>query len=260
MRSPRILTDVEKESIIRFRNEGKNKKEIAKEIGCGTQVIIKYLAEVGDMNKKVGRKKMSVAQKIRKDKRIQSRILRLFIWGYTPNKIAQMVGIDFCEIEEVTKSLHLFEGINKDLTCKSPTENEIFVNKIIDRISTRNGGCPYLWYHLVKNNGGILYNQIMKDRNGNEITKFDIVIPCVRTIIINTETEEDKKKWSNRIGDKNAYDALNDFFSHIGSPKLYFAHEGLDAILPDWEDYVKRCTDSKYKFGHSYAFPDEFIG
>ena len=74
MRSPRILTDVEKESIIRFRNEGKNKKEIAKEIGCGTQVIIKYLAEVGDMNKKVGRKKMSVAQKIRKDKRIQSRI------------------------------------------------------------------------------------------------------------------------------------------------------------------------------------------
>lgn len=260
MRSPRILTDAEKESINRLRKEGKDKKEIAKEISCGTQVIIKYLAEIGDMNKKTGRKKMPISQKIKKDKRIQSKILKLFIWGYSTDKIAKKVGIELCEVEEVTKELHLFERINKDLTCKSPAENEIFVSKLIDEIKSSNNRYPYLKYRILKSNAKILFNQLLKDRNGNEITKFDIIIPSVKAIIINTETEEDKNNWINRVGDRHAYGALCNFFSHINSPRVYFVNEGIGSILPHLEDYVKACMDSEYKFGHRFGLSDEFIG
>lgn len=257
MRPQRILTDAEKETVNSLRKNGKNKKEIAKEIGCGTQVIIKYLAEIGDTNMTVGRKKIPISQKTKKGRRIQARLLQLYIWGYSTDKIAQMAGIDFCEAEKVVKGFHLFEGVNKDLTCKSPTENKIFVRELIDEIQSPNGKYPYLRCRMKTSNAKILYNQIMKDRNGNEITKFDIVIPCMKTIIVNTATEGDRSIWDKRIGD---YEGLNNFFSNIGSPKLYFVNEGLDAILPNLESYVKFYIEQEMKFGHPFGFSDELLG
>ena len=257
MRSPRILTDVEKESIIRFRNEGKNKKDIAKEIGCGTQVIIKYLAEVGDMNKKVGRKKMSVAQKIRKDKRIQSKIVERYGWGHTAEKLASRFGLDVCEVKDIIKGFHLFEGINKDLTCKSPSENATFSNILTERIIHSNGKYPYLKYRISKSGTGILCNQIMKELNGNEITMFDIVIPCMKTIIINTETEENKRNWNMKIGNNEAFGS---FLSHIECCDFFFAHQGIETILSSMEERAKSYVEAEFKFGHRFVFPDNLLG
>ena len=257
MRSPRKLTELEKESINRLRNEGKNKKEIAKEIGCGTQVIIKYLAEIGDMNKKAGRKKMPISLKIKKDKGIQSKIVERYRWEHAAEKIASRFGLDICEVKEVIKGLHIFEGINKDLTCKSPSENETFSNILSERIIHSNGEYPYLKYRLLKSGTGILCNQIMKEQNGNEITKFDIVIPCMKTIIINTETEENKRNWNMKIGND---DAFSSFLSHIACCDFFFAFQGIETILSSMEERAKSYAEAQMKFGYKLVFPDNLLG
>lgn len=257
MRQPRILTDEEKATIQRLRGEGMGKKDIAKEIKCGTQVIIKYLNEIGEENKRVGRKKVTLHMLLENDDELYRQFIRCYNLDYLLEmrvfsvrdmvKRRKKVKISDNEVIEEFKTLNLYTSAPKDLTCKSVEENEEFMLRLIGSLLENADKYPVLQKMLIDNDAKILYNQAMKDRNGYMVTKFDIVIPKLHTIIVNLKDVMDKKEWMEKAG---MYILGKDigYMTHIGNPLLCFTIQPIESILESMEEKVKSIISRERQF------------
>lgn len=252
-RTARLLTEVEKEIITKLRGEGKSKQEIAKTIGCGTQVIIKFLSEVGDINMNAGRKKLTLVQRMntevitKKYRMDVDRLVRLYKLAYSVEDIAKNLKVDVCEVEEAIQGMNIFKNVDKDVTCKGKKANENYMTQLVVELNKNENKYRYLKVRLGKSN--ILYNAMMKDMSGNEVTRFDIVIPQLSVIIINTRTNSEREKWRNEHND----DTLNDYLSHIGSPTILFSNDDITTILTLMERRARFMEEREMKFSHRYG-------
>lgn len=251
MRQQRELNDDEKQAIIRMRDEGMSKNNIAKEIGCGNQVIIKFLNEYGDINMSSGRKKLTLTQRMNnkvetiKCREDVDRLIRLYKLAYSIEDIAKSLKMDVCEVEEAIQELNIFKKLNKDMTCRGQKANENYMAKLMG------GGLekyPYLKMRLGKSN--ILYNAMLKDMSGNEVTRFDIVIPQLGAIIINGKRYD----WLEKHKEDQL---LNDYLCHIGSPNIFFTNDEPADILAELEGRAKFMEQREMRFSHRYGFRKE---
>lgn len=257
MRQPRILTDEEKNTIQRLRSEGMGKKDIAKEIKCGTQVIIKYLNEIGEENKRVGRKKVTLHMLLENDDELYRQFIRCYNREESPEstvfllskriKAQTRVKISDKNVIEESETLNIFTSAPKDLTCKTVEENEEFMLRLIESLLENADKYPVLQRTLIDNDTKILYNQAMKDRNGNMVTKFDIVIPQLHTIIVNLKGVMDKNEWVEKAG---MYILGKDigYMTHIGNPLLCFTSQPIESILESMEEKVKSIISRERQF------------
>ena len=144
--------------------------------------------------------------------RIVSQAVLLYKTGHNADAIASLFGLDVDNVRRMISGLRMFDGVTDDLTTHTIVENDKIANKITAMI-TGSDDYPYLRYLLLRDGSDILCNQVMKERNGNPVTRFDIVIPCLKTIIVNTDTIEAKTDWYRETGD---VDAFHSYLGHIG--------------------------------------------
>ena len=187
--------------------------------------------------------------------RIVSQAVLLYKTGHNADAIASLFGLDVDNVRRMIGGLRMFDGVNDNLATHNIVENDKIANNLVEKI-TGSDDYPYLRYLLLKDGSDILCNQVMMERNGNPVTRFDIVIPCLKTIIVNTDTEEAKDDWYRKIGDINAF---HSYLGHIGCEGLFFMHQGIDRILQTLEKvagfYVEREC-----YGRKAGFPEELLG
>ena len=181
--------------------------------------------------------------------RIVSQTVLLYKTGHNADAIASLFGLDVDNVRRIISGLRMFDGVNDNLTTHTIVENDKIASKIATTI-TGSDDYPYLRYLLLKDGSDVLCNQVMKERNGSPVTRFDIVIPCLKTIIVNTETAEDKDDWYRNIGDINAF---HSYLGHIGCEGLFFMHQGIDRILQTLEKMAGF-------YGRKAGFPEDLLG
>ena len=187
--------------------------------------------------------------------RIVSQAVLLYKTGHNADAIASLFGLDVDNVRRMIGGLRLFDGIDDNLTTHTIVENDKIASKITTMI-TGSDDYPYLRYLLLKDGSDILCNQVMKERNGNPVTSFDIVIPCLKTIIINTDTIQDRNDWYWNIGDINAF---HSYLGHIGCEGLFFMHQGIDRILQTLEKVAGFYVEMQC-YGQKAGFPEELLG
>ena len=187
--------------------------------------------------------------------RIVSQAVLLYKTGHNADAIASLFGLDVDNVKRMIRGLRMFDGIDDNLTTHTIVENDKIANKLIEKI-TGSDDYPYLRYLLLKDGSDILCNQVMKERNGNPVTRFDIVIPCLKTIIINTDTIQDRNDWYWNIGDINAF---HSYLGHIGCEGLFFIHQGIDRILQTLEKVAGFYVEMQC-YGQKAGFPEELLG
>ena len=187
--------------------------------------------------------------------RIVSQAVLLYKTGHNADAIASLFGLDVDNVRRMIGGLRIFDGVTDDLTTHTIVENDKIANKLIEKI-TGSDNYPYLRYLLLKDGSDILCNQVMKERNGNPVTSFDIVIPCLKTIIVNTDTVEAKDDWYRKIGD---VDAFHSYLGHIGCEGLFFMHQGIDRILHTLEKVAGFYVEMEC-YGQKTGFPEELLG
>ena len=187
--------------------------------------------------------------------RIVSQAVLLYKTGHNADAIASLFGLDVDNVRRMIGGLRIFDGVTDDLTTHTIVENDKIANKLIEKI-TGSDNYPYLRYLLLKDGSDILCNQVMKERNGNPVTRFDIVIPCLKTIIVNTDTVEAKDDWYRKIGD---VDAFHSYLGHIGCEGLFFMHQGIDRILHTLEKVAGFYVEMEC-YGQKTGFPEELLG
>ena len=187
--------------------------------------------------------------------RIVSQAVLLYKTGHNADAIASLFGLDVDNVKRMIGGLRMFDGVNDNLTTHTIVENDKIANKITEMI-TGSDDHPYLRYLLLKDGSDILCNQVMKERNGNPVTRFDIVIPCLKTIIVNADTVEAKDDWYRKIGDINAF---HSYLGHIGCEGLFFMHQGIDRILQTLEKVAGFYVEMQC-YGQKTGFPEELLG
>ena len=187
--------------------------------------------------------------------RIVSQAVLLYKTGHNADAIASLFGLDVDNVKRMVGGLRMFDGVNDNLTTHNIVENDKIANKLIEKI-TDSDDHPYLRYLLLKDGSDILCNQVMKERNGNPVTSFDIVIPCLKTIIVNADTIEAKDDWYRKIGDINAF---HSYLGHIGCEGLFFIHQGIDRILQTLEKVAGFYVEIQC-YGQKTGFPEELLG
>ena len=187
--------------------------------------------------------------------RIVSQAVLLYKTGHNADAIASLFGLDVDNVRRMISGLRIFDGVNDNLTTHSIVENDKIASRITEMI-TGSDDYPYLRYLLLKDGSDILCNQVMKERNGNPVTSFDIVIPCLKTIIVNTDTEEAKNEWYRKIGDINAF---HSYLGHIGCEGLFFMHQGIDRILQTLEKVAGFYVEVQC-YGQKAGFQEDLLG
>lgn len=187
--------------------------------------------------------------------RIVSQAVLLYKTGHNANAIASLFGLDVDNVRRMVGGLRMFDGVNDNLTTHNIVENDKIANKLIEKI-TNSDDYPYLRYLLLLDGSDILCNQVMKERNGNPVTRFDIVIPCLKTIIVNADTIEAKDDWYRKIGD---VDAFHSYLGHIGCEGLFFMHQGIDRILQTLEKVAGFYVEMQC-YGQKAGFPEGLLG
>ena len=187
--------------------------------------------------------------------RIVSQAVLLYKTGHNADAIASLFGLDVDNVKRMIRGLRMFDGIDDNLTTHTIVENDKIANKLIEKI-TGSDDYPHLRYLLLKDGSDILCNQVMKERNGNPVTRFDIVIPCLKTIIINTDTIQDRNDWYWNIGDVNEF---HSYLGHIGCEGLFFMHQGIDTILQTLEKVAGFYVEMQC-YGQKTGFPEELLG
>ena len=187
--------------------------------------------------------------------RIVSQTVLLYKTGHNADAIASLFGLDADNVRRMISGLRMFDGVNDNLTTHTIVENDRIASKIAAMI-TGSDDYPYLRYLLLKDGSDILCNQVMKERNGNPVTRFDIVIPCLKTIIVNADTEEAKDDWYRKIGDINEF---RSYLGHIGCEGLFFMHQGIDTILQTLEKVAGFYVEMQC-YGQKTGFPEELLG
>ena len=187
--------------------------------------------------------------------RIVSQSVLLYKTGHSADAIASLFGLDVDNVRRMVGGLRMFDGVNDNLTTHTIVENDKIASKITAMI-TGSDDYPYLRYLLLKDGSDILCNQVMKERNGSPVTSFDIVIPCLKTIIININTIEAKEDWYRKIGDINAF---HSYLGHIGCEGLFFIHQGIDRILQTLEKVAGFYVEMQC-YGQKTGFPEELLG
>lgn len=199
--------------------------------------------------------------------RIVSQSVLLYKTGHNADAIASLFGLDVDNVRRMVGGLRMFDGVTDDLTTHTIVENDKIANKIATMITGSDdyqpsdpglqvGRYPHLRYLLLKDGSDILCNQVMKERNGNPVTRFDMVIPCLKTIIVNTDTEEAKYDWYREIGDINAF---HSYLGHIGCEGLFFMHQGIDTILQTLEKVAGFYIEMQC-YGQKTGFPEGLLG
>ena len=199
--------------------------------------------------------------------RIVSQSVLLYKTGHNADAIASLFGMDVDNVKRMVGGLRMFDGVNDDLTTHTIVENDRIANKLLEKITGSDNYQPYdpkasgwryphLRYLLLKDGSDILCNQVMKERNGSPVTSFDIVIPCLKTIIVNADTIEAKDDWYRKIGDINAF---HSYLGHIGCEGLFFIHQGIDAILHTLEKVAGFYVEIQC-YGQKTGFPEELLG
>ena len=187
--------------------------------------------------------------------RILSQAVLLYKTGHNADAIASLFGLDVDNVRRMIGGLRMFDGVNDDLTTHTIVENDRIANKLIEKI-TGSDNYPYLRYLLLKDGSDILCNQVMKERNGSPVTCFDIVVPCLKTIIVNADTIEAKDNWYRKIGDINEF---HSYLGHIGCEGLFFMHQGIDTILQTLEKVAGFYVEVQC-YGQKTGFPEELLG
>ena len=187
--------------------------------------------------------------------RILSQAVLLYKTGHNANAIASLFGLDVDNVRRMVGGLRIFDGVTDDLTTHTIVENDKIASKIAAMITNSND-YPYLRYLLLKDGFDILCNQVMNERNGNPVTRFDIVIPCLKTIIVNTDTIEAKEDWYRKTGDINAF---HSYLGHIWCEGLFFMHQGIDTILQALEKVAGFYVEVQC-YGQKTGFPEELLG
>lgn len=211
--------------------------------------------------------------------RIVSQAVLLYKTGHNADAIASLFGLDVDNVKRMIGGLRMFDGVNDNLTTHNIVENDKIANNLIEKITGSDDyqpyqpsgrgllvgsydpkpsgwRYPYLRYLLLKDGSDILCNQVMKERNGNPVTSFDIVIPCLKTIIVNADTVEAKDDWYRKIGDINAF---HSYLGHIGCEGLFFMHQGIDKILQTLEKVAGFYVEMEC-YGQKAGFPEELLG
>ena len=211
--------------------------------------------------------------------RIVSQAVLLYKTGHNADAIASLFGLDVDNVKRMIGGLRMFDGVTDDLTTHTIVENDKIANKLLEKITGSDDyqpsdlglqvgsyqpydpkasgwRYPHLRYLLLKDGSDILCNQVMKERNGNPVTRFDIVIPCLKTIIINTDTIQDRNDWYWNIGDINAF---HSYLGHIGCEGLFFIHQGIDQILQTLEKVAGFYVEMQC-YGQKTGFPEELLG
>ena len=187
--------------------------------------------------------------------RIVSQAVLLYKAGHNADAIASLFGLDVDNVRRMISGLRMFDGINDNLTTHTIVENDRIASKLTAMI-TGSDDYPHLRYLLLKDGSDILCNQVMKERNGNPVTSFDIVIPCLKTIIVNADTEDAKDDWYRKIGDINEF---HSYLEHIGCEGLFFMHQGIDTILQTLEKVAGFYVEVQC-YGQKTGFPEELLG
>ena len=187
--------------------------------------------------------------------RIVSQSVLLYKTGHSADAIASLFGLDVDNVRRMISGLRMFDGVNDNLTTHTIVENDRIAGKITTMI-TGSDNYPYLRYLLLKDGSDMLCNQVMKERNGNPVTRFDIVIPCLKTIIVNADTVEGKDDWYRKIGDINEF---HSYLGHIGCEGLFFMHQGIDRILQTLEKVAGFSVEMQC-YGQKTGFPEELLG
>ena len=187
--------------------------------------------------------------------RILSQAVLLYKTGHNADAIASLFGLDVDNVRRMIGGLRMFDGVNDDLTTHTIVENDRIANKLIEKI-TGSDNYPYLRYLLLKDGSDILCNKVMKERNGSPVTCFDIVVPCLKTIIVNADTIEAKDNWYRKIGDINEF---HSYLGHIGCEGLFFMHQGIDTILQTLEKVAGFYVEVQC-YGQKTGFPEELLG
>ena len=199
--------------------------------------------------------------------RIASQSVLLYKTGHNADAIASLFGLDVDNVKRMIGGLRMFDGIDDNLTTHTIVENDRIANNLIEKITNSDDyqpydpkpsgwRYPYLRYLLLKDGSDILCNQVMKERNGNPVTRFDIVIPCLKTIIVNADTIEAKENWYRKTGDINEF---HSYLGHIGCEGLFFMHQGIDTILQTLEKVAGFYVEVQC-YGQKTGFPEELLG
>ena len=199
--------------------------------------------------------------------RIVSQAVLLYKTGHNADAIASLFGLDVDNVRRMISGLRMFDGVNDNLTTHTIVENDRIANNLIEKITGSDDyqpydpkasgwRYPYLRYLLLRDGSDILCNQVMKERNGNPVTRFDIVIPCLKTIIVNADTEEAKDDWYRKIGDINEF---HSYLGHIGCEGLFFMHQGIDRILQTLEKVARFYVEVQC-CGQKAGFQEDLLG
>lgn len=182
-------------------------------------------------------------RKERREKILNSKLgkttkaIELYKIGLPIDKIAQILDLKVRGVEKLVGDIQRYKGIEtEDLTCKSPKENQDYINRLIDMIENTDK-YPNLKY-LLGTRGldrnlpdGMIYSGSL-----HQAPKLDIAISWMGTIIINTKSEAEKEEWLRRIGN---FDAFLECLGNLCCRRFFFAHEGIDTILSILEEDAK---------------------
>ena len=179
-----------------------------------------------------------------------TKAIELLKGGFWIDETAEMLGLGTKGVHELLYNLmpkHIKgSGVNTQLYDKN--------NQYRDELKWRireSDKYPNLKYFLADNNWEIVSNSSI----GDGICKymnFDITIPCMSTIIIQTKSENDKEVWLKKIDNQNTFLS---FLNGINCRRFFFTHEGIDTILStletDAEHYIEEGNDYTLK-DHAY--------
>lgn len=164
-----------------------------------------------------------------------TKAIELYKIGLPIDKIAQILDLKMRGVEKLVGDIPRYKGIEtEDLTCKSPKENQDYINRLIDMIENTD---KYLnLKYLLGINSGILSEILCSSDRLHGAPKLDISIPWMGTIIINTKSEAEKEEWLKRIGN---FDAFLECLGKLSCRRFFFTHEGIDTILSVLEEDAK---------------------
>lgn len=197
MRSKRQFTEEEKETILSMRSQGSNINEIASRLHCGDQVISKFLKAQGMPMMQAGPKKPSFEP-----------------GGIVNEKPSKATGGEY-----VTDLVNTWRPDFADMTSQPEKINESLKAEIWSIINS-----DLDLFQAVPSADDILVNEDLEDLDGCRM-KFDIIIPELRSIIVNTKSVEEWKEWFTKVehGPSFAY-----FLASCGDARIYYITGSID--------------------------------
>lgn len=225
-RTAKPLTDEQKSSILKLREEGKSIDQISKELHIFNTRVSDFLKESGIVNNRSGRQKVESGD----DKLIS--ILKSFAKANMEvNDMVRFTGHDKDTIRRILKENNIKtakdilqecstppDGPQYDLTIRTYIEDEEIVREIKELLGD---DAKYVTFHIheelsIGGQFGYYVSDEWKDKGyyEPETHKFDIIIPEIKRVVIPIHPDE-LPRWKEKVGYKPSPDGIGTWFNFM---------------------------------------------